>query len=87
MTYDQPTDPLDALTNRERDILRLVGAGLTNREIGERLHLAEKTIKHYMTSVLQKLHVRSRVEAALLMKEHTIKYQTDMIPSGMVNGR
>ena len=39
---------------------------MTNREIGEELFLAEKTVKHYVTSVLQKLHVRSRVEAALL---------------------
>jgi DNA-binding NarL/FixJ family response regulator len=59
-------DPLEDLTEREREILRLVAEGLTNREIGERLHLAEKTIKHYMTNVLGKLHVRSRVEAALL---------------------
>ena len=35
------------------------------REIGERLHLAEKTVKHHMTNILQKLHVRSRTEAAL----------------------
>ncbi|MAT98399.1 MAG: DNA-binding response regulator [Anaerolineaceae bacterium] len=63
-------DPLTTLTDRERDILSLVAEGLTNREIGERLHLAEKTIKHYMTNVLQKLHVRSRVEAALLAQKH-----------------
>jgi two-component system nitrate/nitrite response regulator NarL len=66
MTHPQPTDPFDELTEREQQILALVGEGLTNREIGERLYLAEKTIKHYMTSVLQKLHVRNRVEAALL---------------------
>lgn len=66
MTHDEPGDPLDELTERERQVLQLLGEGLTNREIGERLYLAEKTIKHYMTSVLQKLHVRSRVEAALL---------------------
>ena len=47
-------------------MLELLGTGLTNREIGERLHLAEKTVKHYMTSILQKLHVRSRTEAALM---------------------
>ena len=63
-------DPLTALTDRERDILGLVAEGLTNREIGEHLHLAEKTIKHYMTNVLQKLQVRSRVEAALLAQKH-----------------
>ena len=39
---------------------------MTNREIGERLHLSEKTIKHYITNILEKLHVRSRVEAAML---------------------
>jgi DNA-binding NarL/FixJ family response regulator len=66
----QEEDPLTTLTERERDILSLVSEGLTNREVGERLHLAEKTIKHYMTNVLQKLHVRSRVEAALLAQKH-----------------
>ncbi|MEZ4594617.1 MAG: response regulator transcription factor [Chloroflexota bacterium] len=66
----QEADPLTSLTDRERDILGLVAEGLTNREIGERLHLAEKTIKHYMTNVLQKLQVRSRVEAALLAQKH-----------------
>lgn len=73
MTYDRPVDPLADLTDREREILRLVGEGLTNREIGECLHLAEKTIKHYMTNVLQKLQVRSRVEAALLIQERALK--------------
>jgi DNA-binding NarL/FixJ family response regulator len=66
MTHDEPGDSLDELTERERQVLQFLGEGLTNREIGERLFLAEKTVKHYMTSVLQKLHVRSRVEAALL---------------------
>jgi len=64
-----PPDPLHALTEREKQILELVAEGLTNREIGERLYLAEKTIKHYMTNVLQKLHVRSRVQAALLAQK------------------
>jgi DNA-binding NarL/FixJ family response regulator len=73
MTYRQPADPLDDLTPREREILRLVGEGLTNREIGDHLFLAEKTIKHYMTGVLQKLHVRSRVEAALLARERLLR--------------
>ncbi len=50
-------------------ILELVAEGLPNREIGERLHLVEKIIKHYMTNVLQKLHVRSRVQAALLAQK------------------
>lgn len=70
MTAKKQVDPLNELTDREREILNLVAEGLTNREIGARLHLAEKTIKHYMTNVLQKLQVRSRVEAALLAQKH-----------------
>ncbi len=61
-----PQDPLEELTERESEILNLVVGGLTNREIGDRLHLSEKTIKHYITNILEKLHVRSRVEAAML---------------------
>ena len=66
LTAPRPQDPLSELSEREREILSLVADGLTNREIGERVHLAEKTIKHYMTNILGKLRVRSRVEAALL---------------------
>lgn len=55
-----------ALTPREADVLGALSQGLTNREIGVRLHLAEKTVKHHVTQVLNKLHVRSRTEAALL---------------------
>ena len=70
LTHKQPADPLGELTEREHDILKLVGEGLTNREIGERIHLSEKTVKHYVTNILQKLQVRSRVEAALLAARH-----------------
>jgi two-component system, NarL family, nitrate/nitrite response regulator NarL len=66
LTRHRAAEPLQELTEREREILVLVGQGFTNREIGQRLHLSEKTIKHYVTNILQKLHVRSRVEAALL---------------------
>jgi len=59
-------DPLSGLTKREREILALVAEGLGNAEIGERLGLAEKTVKHYMTSLFEKLGARSRVEAALI---------------------
>lgn len=61
--------PLDELTEREREVLEGVAAGLSNKEIGRRLHLSEKTVKHYMTNILQKLHVRNRVEAALLIRQ------------------
>ena len=66
LTRGRPPDPLEELTGRESEILTLVGQGLTNREIGDHLHLSEKTIKHYITNILEKLQVRSRVEAALV---------------------
>ena len=61
-----PIDSFSELTPRETTILDLLSQGLTNKEIGERTFLAEKTVKHYMTSILQKLHVRSRTKAALI---------------------
>ncbi|MSP12182.1 MAG: response regulator transcription factor [Chloroflexi bacterium] len=61
-----PASLLDDLTERERQILELVAAGQSNKEIGQQLFLSEKTIKHHMTNILQKLQVRNRVEAALL---------------------
>ncbi len=71
LTQTKAPDPLQELTEREREILALIGDGLTNREIGEKIFLSEKTIKHYVTNILQKLQVRSRVEAALLASRHT----------------
>ena len=59
-------DPLAELTERERRILELVSQGKSNKEVGEALYLSEKTVKHYMTNILQKLQVRNRVEAALV---------------------
>ena len=70
LTRSRPADPLEELTGRESEILTLVGQGLTNREIGERIHLSEKTVKHYITNILEKLQVRSRVEAALIAARH-----------------
>lgn len=66
-------DPLSELSDREKEILKLVAKGYTNREIGTQIHLSEKTIKHYMTNILQKLHVRSRVEAALLVQKRELE--------------
>ncbi len=63
---DDTTDYSDELTAREEQVLDFVAQGLTNKEIGQELHLREKTVKHYITSILQKLQVRNRVEAALL---------------------
>ena len=66
---DKQTGPLDKLNPRETTILKAVGRGLTNRQIADELFLSEKTIKHYMTSILQKLEVRNRVEAALIIQK------------------
>jgi two-component system, NarL family, nitrate/nitrite response regulator NarL len=71
MSRPRESDPLAELSSRERQVLELVGEGLSNQEIGLKLGLAEKTIKHYMTNILTKLQVRSRVEAALLAARHT----------------
>ena len=68
-----PTGIAD-LTDREMSILQLVAEGLTNKEIANRLFLSEKTVKHYMTNILQKLQVRNRVEAALLAAKNRPPY-------------
>jgi two-component system response regulator DevR len=61
-----PQDPrLASLTEREREVLVLVSDGLTNREIGERLFLAEKTIKNYVSGLLAKLGMQRRTQAAV----------------------
>lgn len=60
------SDPVQLLTEQERAILELVAQGYTNKQVGQQLHLAEKTIKHYMTNILQKLQVNNRVQAALI---------------------
>ncbi len=55
---------LDSLTGQERRILDLIGQGMTNRQIGDQLHLAEKTVKNYVSSLLAKLGMERRTQAA-----------------------
>ncbi|MEU0267727.1 response regulator transcription factor [Nocardioides sp. NPDC006303] len=55
------------LTDHERRILALIGEGLTNRQIGKEMHLAEKTVKNYVSSLLAKLGLESRTQAAILV--------------------
>ncbi|MEV5502106.1 response regulator transcription factor [Nonomuraea fuscirosea] len=59
-------DPLASLTEQERHILDLIGEGLTNRQIGERMFLAEKTVKNYVSNLLAKLSMQRRTQAAAL---------------------
>ena len=66
-----PTDSrYETLTEREREVLDLIAAGLTNREISTRLFLAEKTVKNYVSGLLAKLGLRSRTQAAVYGVRH-----------------
>ncbi|MFD9680327.1 response regulator [Rhodococcus sp. NPDC059969] len=67
---DRTADPLAELSDQERAVFDLIGEGLTNREIGARLFLAEKTVKNYVTRLLSKLGMqRRRTQAAVLATE------------------
>jgi two-component system response regulator DevR len=59
-------DPLHALSEQERAVFDLIGEGLTNRQIGERIHLSEKTVKNYVSHLLSKLGLQRRTQAAVL---------------------
>ncbi|GES29799.1 response regulator transcription factor [Streptomyces angustmyceticus] len=66
-TDEEPeADALSSLSPREREILGLVGEGLTNRQIGKRLYLSEKTVKNHISRLLAKLGVERRIQAAVL---------------------
>ena len=71
--HKETKKPIDEVTEREHQILEGLAAGLSNKEIGQKLFLAEKTVKHYITNILQKLQVRNRVEAALLAQKNSNK--------------
>ncbi|MFI2435873.1 response regulator [Streptomyces sp. NPDC018693] len=63
---EEEPDALPGLTAREREILALIGEGLTNRQIGQRLYLAEKTVKNHISRLLAKLGVERRIQAAVI---------------------
>ncbi|MEV0827290.1 response regulator transcription factor [Nonomuraea rubra] len=62
-------DRIGALTDREREVLALVGAGLSNAEIARELHIVEGTVKAYVSAILTRLDVRNRVQAAIIAHE------------------
>lgn len=70
-------DPITTLSPQERQVLELIAEGKTNREIGEQLFLSEKTVKHYVSSVLSKLGYARRSEAAA----HWARYQAARNPA------
>lgn len=69
---DARTALLAQLTPRERQVLALVAAGHSNKEIALRHDMQEKTVKHHMTRILQKLHARNRTEAAMILRGERI---------------
>ena len=62
--------PTQSLNTRQREVLRLVAEGLSNREIATRTHLSEHTVKSYVSSLLKKLELARRSEAAAYVARH-----------------
>ena len=67
-------EQLAGLSEQERKILALIGEGLTNRQIGERMHLAEKTVKNYVSSLLAKLGMARRTQAAAFAARYSVEH-------------
>ncbi len=63
-------DPLDVLTDREREVLVLVAEGLPNKQIGRRLEISEKTVKAHLTSIFRAIGVTDRMQAGLWARRH-----------------
>lgn len=74
----------EGLTTRELEILSLIAGGSSNREIGERLFLSEKTIKNYVTSIFQKLQTNDRTQAAVYAIQHGL-ISNPLAPSNVTN--
>ncbi|MFJ4090856.1 response regulator [Kitasatospora sp. NPDC089913] len=77
---ERPSAAGPELTAREQEVLALIGEGLTNRQIGERLYLAEKTVKNHVSRLLAKLGVERRVQAALIATELRQSAAAERVP-------
>lgn len=71
-TQFEPRPQIENLTEREREILALIVAGRTNREIGGHLFITEKTVKNHITSLLRKLNLQDRTQAAVFAVRHRL---------------
>ncbi len=69
-TASQPAPPFEELTERELEVLRLIAGGLNNREIAVRLVISDKTVKTHVSSILSKLHLEDRTQAAIYALRH-----------------
>lgn len=72
---DAAASALDSLSGREREVLQQVAGGASNKEIARRLDLAESTVKIHVQHILRKLHLQSRVQAAVFAVEHGVALQ------------
>jgi DNA-binding NarL/FixJ family response regulator len=70
LSAQRTSDPLDALSDREREVLALVAEGLPNKQIARRLEITEKTVKAHLTSVFRAIGVTDRMQAALWARRH-----------------
>jgi len=66
----RPASPAGRLTKRETEVLRLLAAGRSNREVAERLVLSERTVEHHIASIYRKIGAHSRVEATAYALRH-----------------
>ncbi|HYC07025.1 MAG TPA: response regulator transcription factor [Candidatus Binatia bacterium] len=71
-TRKNEPDPVEPLTDREKDVLRLLGQGMSNKEIGATLFITERTARTYVSNILGKLGLASRTQAALWAVEHKL---------------
>ena len=70
--------PVDTLTNREREVLILIGNGATNREIAQKLSISEHTVKSHLRSILNKLNINKRQQAAVYAERAGLIVETDV---------
>ena len=74
-----PTGPIGALSDREREVLKLIGFGATNREIAEKLIISEHTVKSHLRSILNKLNIRNRQQAAVYAEREGLVAETNAL--------
>jgi DNA-binding NarL/FixJ family response regulator len=74
----EPSKPVDMLSEREREVLSLIGNGATNREIAEKLFISEHTVKSHIRSILNKLNISNRQQAAVYAERAGLIIEPDI---------